>query len=191
MPSNRPNAQAAPTRGVPSALAPRPRLRSGPPRHDDIEELYLRYRGLVLRRARRFYPDEEAHDVVQDVFTRAIEKLGGFRGESSPGTWLHQLTTRHCLNRLRDTRRRQEIVSARASGPSWGSSSVPASQDANVLTRQLLDTLDEELLRVGLYFHLEGLSHADIAERIGVSRRTVGNRLGELEVLLKSRAGEA
>src|SRR5688572_30595143 len=104
-----------------------------PPPHDDIEKLYLQYHGLVLRRARRFYPDEEAQDVVQDVFTRAMEKLGGFRGESSPGTWLHQLTTRHCLNRLRDTRRRQELVTARSGGQPWGGSSVPACQDTNVL----------------------------------------------------------
>lgn len=157
----------------------------------DGADLYLRYHGLVLRRARRFYSDEEAHDVVQDVFVRALEKLGGFRGESSPGTWLHQLTTRHCLNRLRDTRRRRELMATYEGAHPWGGAAAPAPADTNVLTRQLLHDLDEELIRVGFYFHLEGMSHADIARRIGVSRRTVGNRLGELQALLESRAGEA
>ncbi len=155
----------------------------------DIDDLYRRYGGLVLRRIRRFYSDEEARDVLQEVFARAIEKQGSFRGESSPGTWLYQLTTRHCLNRLRDARRRRELLSEPDPDAWWSPGSTGARQEQSLLVRQLWRVLDEELAEIGIYYYLDGMSHAEIAEILGVSRRTVGNRIAELERRARVAAG--
>jgi RNA polymerase sigma-70 factor (ECF subfamily) len=134
----------------------------------------------MLRRIRRFYPAQEAEDVLQEVFVRAMEKLGTFRGDSSPVTWLYQLTTRHCLNRLRDEKRRTELWDAHGD-MFWAPAVTEPAQERNALLKQLWRTLDEEIVLIGIYYHLDGMSHAEIAEIVGVSRRTVGNRLAELE----------
>lgn len=147
----------------------------------DLDDLYRRYGGLVLRRIHRFYRDEEARDVLQEVFARAIEKQDTFRGESSPGTWLYQLTTRHCLNRLRDARRRRELLAEPDPDAWWSPGATSAQQDKRLLVSELWRLLDEELAEIGIYYYVDGMSHAEIAEILGVSRRTIGNRLAELE----------
>lgn len=79
-----------------------------------IDQLYRRYGPVVLRRARAILGDEEqARDLVQEVFVQVLEKKGGFRGEASPMTWIYRITTNLCLNRLRDGLRRDELLRER------------------------------------------------------------------------------
>ncbi len=40
--------------------------------------------------------------------------------------------------------------------------------------------MDEELVTIGIYYHLDGMNHERIAQIVGCSRRTVGNRLADL-----------
>lgn len=153
----------------------------------DIAALYQRFGPMVLRRIRRFYAGEEAQDVLQEIFVRAIDKQSSFRGESSPGTWLYALTTRYCLNRRRDERRRKELLAEHDQAAHWSSAVQKEQQEQAVLLQQLWQDLDEELSLIGLYYYLDGMSHAEIAELVGCSRRTVGNRLLELEGQLQAR----
>ncbi len=145
----------------------------------DIEDLYRRYGALVRRRIRRFFSDEEADDVLQEVFTRVIVRQASFRGDSAPATWLYQVTTRHCLNRLRDRTRRDELWNERG-GVYWSGAVSSADQEARARLAQAWRHLDDQLVTIGIYYHLDGLTHERIAELVGCSRRTVGNRLAEL-----------
>lgn len=56
---------------------------------------------------------------------------------------------------------------------------------------QIWRTLPEDLLEIAMYRHGDGLSHDEIAELVGVSRRTVGNRLEELQRRVERLAGGA
>lgn len=145
----------------------------------NIDKLYRAYGGLVRARVLRFYRDDEADDVVQEVFLRAMEKLHTFRGESAPSTWLFQLTTRYCLNRLRDAGRRRELY-AEQGDVWWSRPTTDGDQERRALLGQLWRQLDEEIVMIGVYYHLDGMSHEDIAALVGCSRRTVGNRLDAL-----------
>lgn len=152
---------------------------SSPP---DVGDLYRRYGATVLRRVRHFYRDpEEAEEVLHEVFERVLVHIGTFAGNSSPVTWLYQIATRHCINRLRDTRRRRELLDENGDVLDWGSPVSSASQEAGALFRDLWRKLDAELVEIGVYYHLDGMTHDEIARVMGVSRRTVGNRLVELE----------
>lgn len=155
----------------------------------DIHALYTRHGGLVRARVRRFYAGPEADDVVQDIFIRAMEKWHTFRGDSSPATWLYQLTTRHCLNRLRDEKRRQELL-ADEGAPWWGEATAPARQEATALLGQLWNKLDEEVVMIGIYYHLDGMTRDDIATLLGLSRRTIGYRLTALSEAAQSLSGK-
>ncbi len=44
---------------------------------------------------------EDAEDVVQEVFSRAWDRLEGFRGEAAFRTWLWEIGRNLCLNQLR------------------------------------------------------------------------------------------
>ncbi len=141
-----------------------------------VEELYVRYAPLVFRRARRFYDPHEAEEVVHEVFVRVLERFDGFRAASSPATWLFRVTTNHCLNRVRDSGRRAELLAEH-----WefipGSGSQRAGQESEAMFRELWRTLDPDLAQIGVYYHLDGMTHDDIGAVLGVSAATVRNRL--------------
>ncbi len=155
----------------------------------NIEVLYCQYGGMVLRRVRRFYRGDEAEDVLQEVFMRVIDKIDSFRGESSPVTWLYQLTTRYCLNRLRNEGRRKELWLEQADSIYWSQPVSSASQEQRTLVNQLWKHIDEELVTVGIYYYLDGMTHAEIARIMGCSRRTVGNRLEALQQQAREAGG--
>ena len=143
-------------------------------------ELYQNYAPMVYRRIRRFFSHDEAEEMLQEVFLQALEKLDSFRQESSPSTWLYRLATNYCLNQLRNRSRRQELFEQHA--PILRADEKgQAGQEAKTLLSEIWKLLPKELLTVGIYYHVDGMTHKEIARVLGVSRRTVGNRLNELE----------
>ena len=48
----------------------------------------------------------DAEDISQDVFVKVFEKLGDFRNESSPGTWIYRIAVTTSLDFLRKKKRR-------------------------------------------------------------------------------------
>ncbi len=62
----------------------------------------------VFRLAFRITRNEmDAEDAVQETFLKAYQKLGGFDGRSSFGTWLYRITANTSIDVLR-RRRREE-----------------------------------------------------------------------------------
>ena len=57
--------------------------------------------------------------------------------------------------------------------------------------REALSTLDEELAGLAVYYYLDEMTHAEIAEQLGCSRRQVGYLLERLDAKLKLRKGGA
>lgn len=154
----------------------------------DVGEMYRRYGPLVYRRVLRFYSRDEAEEIVQEIFMKVLSTKSTFQGASSPGTWLYQLTTRHCLNRLRDSRRRRELLEEYGK-PTWGTGAAAPAQEERIFLEQLWEQLDDELRTIGTHYFVDGMSHAEIARITGVSRRTIGNRLLKLQELAAAAAG--
>jgi RNA polymerase sigma-70 factor (ECF subfamily) len=144
----------------------------------DLGRLYADHRTLVMRRILRFLHRPEADDVFQEVFLKAAEHGEGFRADASPATWLYRVATNLCLDRLhREGRRRQLLVLQEPAVTRPGAALAP---DDRALFHQLVATLPADLLAIAVYYHLDGMTHGQIAALLGVSRRTVGNRLEEL-----------
>lgn len=154
----------------------------------DLGEVYRRYGGVVFRRILRFYDRQTAEEVLHEVFLKVMKTDASFRGESSVVTWLYQVTTRHCLNRLRNERRRTELLETYGD-PGWGMGAQPAQQEAAMFLDQLWNQVDEDLMLIGVYHFVDGMPHHEIARVMGVSRRTVGNRLDALREKVRELGG--
>jgi RNA polymerase sigma-70 factor (ECF subfamily) len=142
-------------------------------REVSLRDLYSRYSRTVWRRARRILADDEAaKDVMQEVFLRAIAADTTEAFEDRPIAWLYRVTTNLCLNRLRDAKRRTEILSQCSLDETRDGDA-----DAQILLRRILEGLPEELQDIAIYYYVDDLSHDEIATILGVSRRTIGNRL--------------
>ncbi|MEN0064254.1 MAG: sigma-70 family RNA polymerase sigma factor [Myxococcota bacterium] len=149
--------------------------------------LYERYRGLILRRVSRFARGEIAEELAQEAFTVAMARWSQFRGETSRISWLYQIATRIGLHHVRDLKRRRVLLETHGP-PDWAVGVHESSVDARIFLNQVWSTLDEELTEIGVYHYLDGMTHAEIARMMRVSRRTIGNRIATLVALVKAAA---
>ena len=141
-----------------------------------MADLYEAYSGRVYSVVRRMVGDDHlAEDVSQDAWVRAFEKLHLFRGDSSFGTWMHRLAVNSALNRLRRQSKRPDVEAAAERQPG------PPPTDETVLNQKLLSQALDRLspgYRTVLVLHdVEGLTHDEIAERMGVAVGTSKSQL--------------
>jgi len=154
----------------------------------EIGELFDRYGPMVYRRARRLLGShEDAEEATQEVFIRAFKAKEGFNRKSKISTWLYRITVNYCLNKLRDRDRRRELWSTHVSPAGAEASTVKPATERMILMRRLLAEAEEQCAQAALHVYVDGMSHAEAAELLGVSRRTVGNLLVRFNEWAKSR----
>jgi RNA polymerase sigma-70 factor (ECF subfamily) len=156
---------------------------------DSIERLYRQYGSFVLRRARVLLGDEQAaKDALQEVFVKAIKAGEQFRGDSSPVTWLYRITTNHCLNSIRDGGRRRALLAEQ--GPPAEEHHRPA-LELRLTMRDLLPRIPEDLREIAIYYFVDEMNQDEIASLLGLSRRTIGNRLEAFRAAAQAALGAA
>ena len=154
-----------------------------------IEELYRRHGAMVLRRARRILGEEEAaRDAMQEVFMKVMRDRESFRGEASPVTWLYKVTTNLCLNKIRDASRRRALLAENP--PVLQEAASGVAPEDRVAVAALIASLPDELREIAVYYFVDEMNQDEIAEIVGVSRRTVGNRLDEFRVAARAALGD-
>jgi RNA polymerase sigma-70 factor (ECF subfamily) len=154
----------------------------------EVEKLYRQYGPSVYRRAMNLLrSDQEAQEAMQDVFISVLSKGESFRGASSPMTWLYSVTTNLCLNRIRNAKRRTELLQKNV--PAESSTDRPHPEIRHIVL-ELLRSVPEELARVAVYYFFDDMTHEEIAKILGCSRRTVGDLLERFRKQLASREVE-
>jgi RNA polymerase sigma-70 factor (ECF subfamily) len=149
------------------------------PTDAELRSLYAEYAPVIHRRCRSILGNEEdAHDAVQETFSRVIVHWDSFRGESSPLTWMYRISTNYCLNRIRNRRsradkrkvHREEIVgtSFERVGRLW--------EDEDTV-RRLLDLADEQERAIVIHLFFDDMTREQAAEMVGVSVPTLRKRL--------------
>jgi RNA polymerase sigma-70 factor (ECF subfamily) len=136
--------------------------------------IYRQYVNRIYPLALRMSADPaRAEELTQDIFVRAWEKIGLFRGESSFYTWLYRLAVNFILQseRSRKRRSRREMSCA---DPGAAAAAAPAGNPAGSLDSRL--DLERAIARlpagaraVLLLHDLEGLTHREIARLTGTS----------------------
>ncbi|AKF86694.1 hypothetical protein MFUL124B02_31350 [Myxococcus fulvus 124B02] len=150
----------------------------------DLSALYRHHGAALRQRARRLLgsPDE-AEDVLQEVFLAMVATPGLHRGAASIFTLLYQMVTHKALDRCRARMRRQgllEHLKGSAEAHAWGGHEayvrVEAARDLRRLARR---TAPRALIAARLHF-VDGHTQGEVAEVLGVSRKTVVRLLGAL-----------
>jgi len=143
-----------------------------------IEKLYRDHGHAVLRRARRLLRnDDDANDVLQDVFLSMFRQPEQFEARSSVATYLYAATTHACLNRLRDGKTRTRLVAIEAAAIGR---QAPARGESRALACEILAGLDDDDAALAVYLYCDELTHDEVADLFGCSRRTVGDLAARL-----------
>jgi RNA polymerase sigma-70 factor (ECF subfamily) len=137
--------------------------------------LFERHGAAVYRRCLALLRhDELARDAVQEVFVRVVAQLGRFRGQSSALTWLYSVATLHCLQQLRNHRRRDgKLAGLQAAGEPPPS---PAVED-RLTVAALLEGAEPALQQIVVLRLIDGMTADEVAEVTGLSRKTVTRKL--------------
>ncbi|MFZ5481599.1 MAG: RNA polymerase sigma factor [Myxococcota bacterium] len=151
----------------------------------DIPALYRRYGDLVLGRCRTILRDDaDAADAMQDVFLKLHRFRDSFRGDASPSTFLYRITTTTCLNRIRTRKRRPEdpVEELPEPPPSDGLLDSLAIRD---LVERLLVDEDERTQTCVVYHFVDGMTHDEIGELLGITGAAVRKRIATFRARLK------
>lgn len=151
-------------------------------------ELYRGYLTLLARVqiGRRLQAKTDASDLVQETFCEAHRHLGQFRGttERELTHWLQTILANHmarlvrgfCGTQSRDVRlerqlqvdldRSSQALSHGLAAPLTTPSQKMSRWENSVLLADALERLPEPYRDVLIWRHLEGLSFADVAQRV-------------------------
>jgi len=147
-----------------------------------LASLYDRYRlilfGLLMRILRS---REEAEDVLQEVFLQVWRRASDFDPQRGrPFTWLVTLARSRAIDRLRQLGSRERVASSVIEFA--GEGIVDAAENTfrseqRQLVAAALTELSEEQRRALILAYFEGLTQAEIAERLRSPLGTVKTRM--------------
>jgi RNA polymerase sigma-70 factor, ECF subfamily len=141
-----------------------------------IRELYRLYSPRVYAVVKRLAGDDAlAEDWAQEAWVRIFRALGTFRGEARFTTWLHRIAVNSALHgkRWRDRRTIREAPLE---------DTIPmriVTEDAllRVKLERAIASLPERMRQVLVLHDVEGYTHEDIAEFLGVTAGTSKSQL--------------
>lgn len=147
-----------------------------------FEQLVRTHQAVALRVAFLVVRDHaEAEDVTQEAFVKAHGALGRFRSESPFRPWLLRIVRNEALNRVRGSKRRQQLALREANDPvSGGAAPSPettvVSQTERVRVLAAIDDLPDRYRMVITHRFLLDLSEDETASVLGIPRGTVKSR---------------
>jgi len=156
-----------------------------------FEELYRahasRLYALLLRMTGS---QQEAEDLLQEIFLNAHRRLGSFRGESALGTWLYRLATNHCLDFLRGrqnrmTRATDSLDDEGATEPRAHAPVVPTAVSRVDLDRAIA-RLPPGCREAFVLHDVEGFEHAEIGSMLGISAGTSKSQVHKARLRLRA-----
>ena len=158
--------------------------------HPSTQTLFEQYGYAVHRRCLRILgSSSEADDAVQEVFVRVI-KYGSTRTGEAPLPWLYRIADRVCFDLINRRRRNAEPTEAerRSAAERAAVGSGLAPEDLRSIV-EVLEACRTEVREVAVLYHLDQLTQEEVAARVGVSRKTVKQRLAKFMTVARTRFG--
>lgn len=146
--------------------------------------LYGGHSARIFNLARRMTTSESAVDLTQDIFLRAWEKLGTFRGEAAFGTWLHRLAINVILARRSALRTEQSRI-CDEEGILDGVPGRAGSSDLGLDFERAIERLPEGAKTVFVLYDVEVYQHEEIANLMGISSGTSKAQLHRARMILR------
>jgi RNA polymerase sigma-70 factor (ECF subfamily) len=148
---------------------------------------------------------EEARELTQETFTRGLSKIEGFRGESSPYTWLFRIGINLSISHMRRSQKRRTFSldgkssdgngvphGSQASGlldrMAAGGESPPEAverRERNEIVMAALGRMDAEYRAVLVMRDIEGFDYEQMAQVLGLPLGTLKSRLFRARLSLR------
>jgi RNA polymerase sigma-70 factor, ECF subfamily len=169
-----------------------------------LEAMMRCYNQRLYRAARSVLKDDdEAQEAVQEAYWKAYCAMGQFRADASLSTWLTRIVINEALMRLRQTRRRDNVIQLGidldvARSQNVNHATVNASEGPDQLAwrsemRRLIehhvDRLPEVYRIVFVLRAVEDMSSIEVADVLDIPEITVRTRYFRARSLLRNTLG--
>lgn len=153
-------------------------------------QFYDEYCGLVMGVCSRYMKnDETAADVFQDSFTKIFQSLNQVKDEKALAGWIKKTTVNTALNHLRSIKYHDEIndETLDLSDHYYAEMIDKLSSEAII---EVIDKLPEGYRVIFNLFAIDGFSHKEIANQLGINEGTSRSQLAHARKLLKKHLNE-
>ena len=152
-----------------------------------MEVVIQKYREPLYFHARYILKDhQEAYDLVQEVFIKAMRESRLFDEDFKIKAWLFRVTTNLCFNQVRNRNRRGALLDTmmkpEAIGADQFKSVFEGEQRDEV--QAALETLSEDHREILILRYYDDLSYSEIADVLKVKLGTVMSRLSRARLRL-------
>jgi RNA polymerase sigma-70 factor (ECF subfamily) len=144
---------------------------------DRIHALYRTYGPALYARCRQILGDDAAAaDAAQETFLRVHRHLERAPDGAQALAYIYRIATNYCLNQARNRRRQAQPV---AELPDVLGADTERLLEDRDLARRLITTAPPKVAEVAWLHLADGMTQDEVAEVLGISRRTVVNRLAD------------
>jgi RNA polymerase sigma factor (sigma-70 family) len=147
--------------------------------------LFERYSSKMLTICVRYVSNRyEAEEILMDGFMRVFEKIGQYKSEGSFEGWIRRIMVNESLMYLRKNKQWRAEIALEDAPPEADT----AVADQDLLAEDLLNLLEQLPAGYKTVFNLyaiEGYSHAEIAESLGITESTSKSQLHRARALLQ------
>lgn len=148
-----------------------------------IEQYFFEYFEVLHRYAYTLLKDnEDARDVVQQVFMHLWEKKETLSIKQSVRAYLYTATHNHCLNRIKSRQTRQRHYNRFATGQDHATWNNEEQVSVRALKNEVLtamESLPEKCREVFYKSRFEEKTYPEIAKELDISVKTVEAHMGK------------
>lgn len=165
-----------------------------------FEEIIARYEAKVLNLALRFTRNQEdAEEVMQDVFITVYRKIDGFRGQSAFSSWLYRIVVNAAFMKLRKKKQNQTVsmedlapaikqyCMERDGVASTHSYNIAVTHELQEVLQRAIDRLPDQYRAVFVLRDIDGLSNQETGQILDLSIPAVKSRLHRSRIMLRKR----
>lgn len=133
---------------------------------------------------RMFGNREDAQDCLQEAMLRVYRSIGGFKAQSSFGTWVYRITMNTCLDEIRRKKNKQNTSLDGMLDLGWSPADDSAAPEKQVIQKELkkrinqcIGELPEDMRSPIIMRDIHGYSYDEIAEMLNVNVGTIKSRI--------------
>jgi RNA polymerase sigma factor (sigma-70 family) len=148
--------------------------------------LYKRYAAKMLTVCMRYTSNrEEAEDILQEGFILVFEKMGQFKMKGSFEGWIRRIVINKAIENFRKSVHIYPLTSLD------GNENLAISAEevlSNINAKELLKMVQDLPPMYKMVFNLyvfEGMTHKEIAEKLGIAEGTSKSNLSDARTILK------
>ena len=150
--------------------------------------LYEQHKRAMFRICLRYASStQDAEDYLQEGFVKVFKDLEQYRMEGPLGAWIRKVVINTILQQLR--KRRIRFTDTELSDLEYNhrtEDDIPGNLDAEMITKYI-QALPDGYRTVFNMFAIEGFTHQEIADTLGISTGTSKSQLSKARAMLRNR----